>query len=155
MLWTQSALPLPRAAGYRLVVCDRSQEAVARLQKAGAKAAESPAALASYPGLSAIVSMLPSSEHVRAAYLGSDGVLSVEPGQLHPHLLIDCSTIGAGPASGYGPGSCGVLCIAAPAAAAAHEARALRRPACRPDHVTGGGSRCGGHMAAPARRGGA
>lgn len=37
--------------------------------------------------------MLPSSEHVRAAYLGSEGILSVEPGQLHPHLLVDCSTI--------------------------------------------------------------
>lgn len=44
-------------------------------------------------GLSALISMLPSSEHVKAAYLGSDGILTVEPGQLHPHLLVDCSTI--------------------------------------------------------------
>lgn len=134
-----------RAAGYRLVVCDRNQEAVERLQKAGAKAADTPAALAATPGaqrmltallcmhlaarsaadqrglhrspsslahllalpcsdpppsyalppagLSAIISMLPSSEHVRAAYLGPQGILSLEPGQLHPHLLVDCSTI--------------------------------------------------------------
>lgn len=80
-------------AGYRLVVCDRNQEAVERLQKAGAKAADTPAALAATPGLSAIISMLPSSEHVRAAYLGPQGILSLEPGQLHPHLLVDCSTI--------------------------------------------------------------
>jgi hypothetical protein len=44
-------------------------------------------------GLSAIVSMLPSSEHVRQAYLGPQGILSVPAGQLHPHLLVDCSTI--------------------------------------------------------------
>jgi 3-hydroxyisobutyrate dehydrogenase len=37
--------------------------------------------------------MLPSSEHVRAAYLGPHGILSLEPRQLHPHLLVDCSTI--------------------------------------------------------------
>ncbi|PSC75511.1 putative 3-hydroxyisobutyrate mitochondrial [Micractinium conductrix] len=80
-------------AGYRLVVCDKNEEAVQRLQMAGAKAATSPAALAATPGLSAIVSMLPSLEHVRQAYLGGDGILSVPSGELHPHLLIDCSTI--------------------------------------------------------------
>ena len=37
--------------------------------------------------------MLPSSEHVRQAYLGPQGILSVPAGQLHPHLLVDCSTI--------------------------------------------------------------
>lgn len=37
--------------------------------------------------------MLPSSEHVKSAYLGSEGILTVEPGTLHPHLLVDCSTI--------------------------------------------------------------
>lgn len=80
-------------AGYRLIVCDRNEEAVHRLQIAGAKSAHTPAALAATPGLSAIISMLPSSEHVRQAYLGPEGILSVEPGQLHPHLLVDCSTI--------------------------------------------------------------
>lgn len=44
-------------------------------------------------GLSAIISMLPSSEHVKEAYLGPRGVLSLEPRTLHPHLLIDASTI--------------------------------------------------------------
>ena len=29
----------------------------------------------------------------RQAYLGGDGILSVPSGELHPHLLIDCSTI--------------------------------------------------------------
>lgn len=37
-------------AGYRLVVCDRNQEAVARLAAAGAKVAPTPAALAATPG---------------------------------------------------------------------------------------------------------
>jgi 3-hydroxyisobutyrate dehydrogenase len=37
--------------------------------------------------------MLPSSDHVMAAYLGPQGILSLEPGRLHPHLLVDCSTI--------------------------------------------------------------
>jgi 3-hydroxyisobutyrate dehydrogenase len=37
--------------------------------------------------------MLPSSEHVKEAYLGPQGVLSLEPRTLHPHLLIDASTI--------------------------------------------------------------
>lgn len=49
--------------------------------------------MAAPAGLSALVSMLPSSEHVRSAYLGAEGILRVEPGQLHPHLLVDCSTI--------------------------------------------------------------
>ncbi|PRW44552.1 putative 3-hydroxyisobutyrate mitochondrial [Chlorella sorokiniana] len=80
-------------AGYRLIVCDKNEEAVHRLATAGAKVAPTPAALASTPGLSAIISMLPSSEHVKAAYLGSEGILTVEPGTLHPHLLVDCSTI--------------------------------------------------------------
>lgn len=37
--------------------------------------------------------MLPSSQHVRDAYLGPDGVLSVGHGELRPHVLMDCSTI--------------------------------------------------------------
>ena len=43
---------------------------------AGAKAATSPAALAATPGLSAIVSMLPSLEHVRqVGLMGTQGVM--------------------------------------------------------------------------------
>lgn len=37
-------------AGYRLVVCDKNEEAVQRLAAAGAKVAQTPAALASTPG---------------------------------------------------------------------------------------------------------
>jgi 3-hydroxyisobutyrate dehydrogenase len=40
-------------AGYRLIVCDRNQEAVERLTAAGAKAADTPAALAATPGVAA------------------------------------------------------------------------------------------------------
>lgn len=50
---THTCCTYPPCAGYRLIVCDRSQEAVERLQAAGAKAAPTPAALASTPGLPA------------------------------------------------------------------------------------------------------
>lgn len=44
-------------------------------------------------GMHAIFSMLPSPDAVSEAYRGAQGILSVGPGSLHPHLLIDSSTI--------------------------------------------------------------
>lgn len=41
----------------------------------------------------AIISMLPSPAAVREAYRGAQGILSVGPGRLQPHLLVDSSTI--------------------------------------------------------------
>jgi 3-hydroxyisobutyrate dehydrogenase-like beta-hydroxyacid dehydrogenase len=43
------------------------------------------------PGVSVIVTMLPSTEHVQDAYEGPDGVLRAA--SLQPPLLVDCSTI--------------------------------------------------------------
>jgi hypothetical protein len=52
-----------------------------------------PACLPCAAGLEALVTMLPSSAAAREAYLGSEGVLRSGPGELRPHVLIDCSTI--------------------------------------------------------------
>ncbi|GAB4818892.1 hypothetical protein N2152v2_005938 [Parachlorella kessleri] len=78
---------------YRVVLYDKNQEAVERLCKHGAQRAASPAEVAARPGLEALVSMLPSSQAALEAYLGSDGVLRLQAGELRPHVLIDCSTI--------------------------------------------------------------
>ena len=79
-------------AGWRLVVCDRSDAAVAPLVQLGAARAASPAELATnFPGMAAIVSMLPTAAHVKDAYLGPAGVLAAPA--LHPHCLVDCSTV--------------------------------------------------------------
>jgi 3-hydroxyisobutyrate dehydrogenase-like beta-hydroxyacid dehydrogenase len=43
------------------------------------------------PGVAAVISMLPSTEHVRDAFEGPEGVLRASA--LQPPLLIDCSTI--------------------------------------------------------------
>jgi 3-hydroxyisobutyrate dehydrogenase len=81
------------AAGYRLLVCDRDFERVHNLTQQGAIPCTTPAEMASTPGLHAIISMLPSSKHVKDAYLGPHGILSLNDGTFQPHLLIDSSTI--------------------------------------------------------------
>lgn len=80
-------------SGYRLAVCDPNQEAVSRLVSHGATIVDTPAQLASMPGMFALVSMLPSAKSVKEAYLGAQGVLSLSEGNLQPHLIIDSSTI--------------------------------------------------------------
>lgn len=76
-------------AGHHLKVFDLSQPAVAHLVEAGAQAVASPAALAQCD-VEVIITMLPASQHVKAVYLGEDGLLAhVKPGV----LLIDSSTI--------------------------------------------------------------
>ncbi|MDE3735137.1 3-hydroxyisobutyrate dehydrogenase [Pseudomonas resinovorans] len=82
------ALNLARA-GHRLHVFDLSQLAVAQLVEAGARAVDSPAAVAR-AGVDVIITMLPAAQHVKTVYLGEDGLLAnVAKGV----LLIDSSTI--------------------------------------------------------------
>lgn len=76
-------------AGHQLTVFDLSPSATALLVEAGATAAVSPAALAQSDA-ELIITMLPAAAHVKAVYLGKDGLLA--------HLkagvrLIDSSTI--------------------------------------------------------------
>lgn len=86
-------------AGHKTVVCDPAAEAaVAELTRRGAQVAHTPVELGLIPGLSAVVSMLPSPQAVREAYLGRNGLLTGEPQTLHPSLLIDSSTIDPGTA---------------------------------------------------------
>lgn len=76
-------------AGHQLVVFDVVKEAVEKLTALGATAAGSPHAVAT-AGVEMIITMLPSSPHVRTVYCGQTGVLAgVKPGV----LLIDSSTI--------------------------------------------------------------
>jgi hypothetical protein len=75
--------------GHSVTVADLNPAAVKRLVAAGAAEAKRPADVAAN-GSDVIITMLPSSPHVRQVYLGEDGVLSgVKPGA----LLIDASTI--------------------------------------------------------------
>jgi len=75
-------------AGHSLVVYDVVQRNVDALQAAGAGAAQSAARAADQAEL--VITMLPSSPHVKTVYLGNDGVLAgVAPGV----ALIDSSTI--------------------------------------------------------------
>ncbi|XP_070546306.1 3-hydroxyisobutyrate dehydrogenase, mitochondrial-like isoform X2 [Ptychodera flava] len=75
-------------SGYPLVVFDVYPEAIAEVQDLGAQVAESPAEVAQRADR--IVTMLPSSPHVREAYTGATGIFStVKKGT----LLIDSSTI--------------------------------------------------------------
>ena len=76
-------------AGHRLTVFDPLPASVAALVEAGAQAADSAGAVAR-AGVEAIVTMLPAAAHVKAVYLGDDGLLAhLRPGV----LLIDSSTI--------------------------------------------------------------
>jgi 3-hydroxyisobutyrate dehydrogenase len=75
-------------AGHSLVVYDVVQRNVDELKAAGAGAAQSAARAADAAEL--VITMLPSSPHVKMVYLGNDGVLAgVAPGV----ALVDSSTI--------------------------------------------------------------
>ncbi|MGA2779591.1 MAG: 3-hydroxyisobutyrate dehydrogenase [Steroidobacteraceae bacterium] len=75
-------------SGHRLVVYDLVPAAVAALVSAGASAAASIKAAAA--GAELLITMLPSSPHVKSAYLAKDGVLAnIAPGV----ILVDSSTI--------------------------------------------------------------
>jgi 3-hydroxyisobutyrate dehydrogenase len=75
-------------AGHSLVVYDLVQRNVDALKSAGAGAATSPARAAGEAEL--VITMLPSSPHVRSVYLDGEGVLS---GAARGVTLIDSSTI--------------------------------------------------------------
>lgn len=76
-------------AGHSLIVFDVVKPAVDRIAAQGARSAVSPKALAG-EDIEMVLTMLPSSSHSKAVYLGEDGVLAgVQPGV----LLVDCSTI--------------------------------------------------------------
>jgi len=75
-------------AGHALVVFDIVKANVDALTAAGASAAKSPRECAAQGEL--VITMLPSSPHVKAVYLGGDGVLA---GVAHGITVIDCSTI--------------------------------------------------------------
>ena len=77
-----------RKAGHELVVFDIEKEAMRTLATAGASAASSPGEAASRAGM--VITMLPSSPHVRAVYTGKGGVLS---GVRRNVPLVDSSTI--------------------------------------------------------------
>lgn len=75
-------------AGHDLVVFDLVKDAMDRLVAAGASPAASPREAASAAEM--VVTMVPSSPHVRTVYLGEDGVLS---GVGRGVPLVDSSTI--------------------------------------------------------------
>ena len=80
-------------SGHLLVVYDLAQRSLDALTCAGATRATSAKHAAGEAEL--VITMLPSSPDVRAAYLGADGVLAGVRGGVP---LIDCSTIDPGSA---------------------------------------------------------
>ncbi|MCA7968987.1 3-hydroxyisobutyrate dehydrogenase [Burkholderia sp. AU39826] len=78
-------------AGHALTVFDLDANAVGAAVRAGATAAASPRDAAARSTL--IITMLPAAQHVRAVYLGDDGVLA---GARAGATLVDCSTIDPG-----------------------------------------------------------
>ena len=80
-------------AGYTLSVFDLSDTATKRLEKAGARVAQSPKEAAS--NAQVVISMLPAGQHVHSVYLGdssAEGLLAALP---KGTLVIDSSTIAA------------------------------------------------------------
>lgn len=74
--------------GHRLTVFDVSPKAVARLTAAGARAADSPRAVASASDV--VVTMLPDAPDVERVALGADGIAAgIRPGAIY----IDMSTV--------------------------------------------------------------
>ena len=80
--------PLLIEAGYNLIVWNRSSDKVDQLVGLGAKAASSPAALAS--SVDVVVSMLTDDAAILAVYEGPTGLLSVP---VSKKLFIDMSTL--------------------------------------------------------------
>src|SRR4051812_40607763 len=74
--------------GHELTVFDLNPEAVARLTKAGAKAASSPREVGAASEV--VVTMLPEPQHVEKVVLGEDGVAA---GLQKGGVVIDMSTI--------------------------------------------------------------
>ena len=84
-------LPMARnllTKGHEVTGFDLMDEAVAALVEAGGQAADTPAAAVGDAGI--VVTALPAAQHVRAVYLGEEGILvAARPGT----AFVDCSTI--------------------------------------------------------------
>ncbi|MGP4864594.1 3-hydroxyisobutyrate dehydrogenase [Psychrobacter sp. T6-5] len=80
-------------AGYTLSVFDLSDAATQRLEKAGARAAQSPKDAAS--NAQVVISMLPAGQHVQSVYLGDSGANGLLAELPKGTLVIDSSTIAA------------------------------------------------------------
>lgn len=77
-------------AGHHLTIFDVSEEALKRFEGSQVTTAKSLKALGEVENIELVITMLPSSPHVKSVYCGDDGVLS---GVRKGILLIDCSTI--------------------------------------------------------------
>ena len=90
-------------AGHSLIVCDASPAAVESFtrQHPTASVAATPGAAAAHPGTTAVITMLPSSPHVRACY-EEGGARGIFGGARPGTLLVDCSTINPGVAASVG-----------------------------------------------------
>jgi 3-hydroxyisobutyrate dehydrogenase len=75
-------------AGHALQLFDLNQQVLAELAELGARSSESPKHAAQ--GAELVITMLPAAAHVRAVYLGADGVLA---GIGAGVPAVDCSTI--------------------------------------------------------------
>ena len=75
-------------AGHEVRAFDLSADAIAKVEKAGAKGASSVAE--AVKDVDAVVSMLPAGKHVRGVYLGDDGVSANAPKSA---VFLECSTI--------------------------------------------------------------
>ena len=75
-------------AGHEVRAFDLSADAIAKVEKAGAKGASSVAE--AVKDVDAMVSMLPAGKHVRGVYLGDDGVSANAPKSA---VFLECSTI--------------------------------------------------------------
>lgn len=80
-------------SGLKVLVYDRNPDVTKVLAEKGAVVASCPREIATTPGVQAVVTMLPSTEHVKDVYLGDTGLLKGPPGEFYPRLLIDSSTI--------------------------------------------------------------
>lgn len=80
--------------GIKLWIVDTDLSMSTSLIQQGAQVTASPAHLGLIPGLNVIISMLPSPAIVRDVYLNeSYGLFSTPQQSLHPHIIIDSSTI--------------------------------------------------------------
>src|ERR1700759_2064359 len=75
-------------AGHQVVGFDVVKSALA--QFAAAKGAAADSATSACADVDVVITMLPAGEHVRAVYLGDNGIIAKAPSKA---LLIDCSTI--------------------------------------------------------------
>jgi 3-hydroxyisobutyrate dehydrogenase len=84
-------LPMARnllANGHAVTGFDLMEEAAAALAEAGGQAADSPAAAVA--GAEIVVTALPAAQHVKAVYLGEEGILAKAR---RGTAFVDCSTI--------------------------------------------------------------